>query len=231
MLSHFTQLGSSSVLSVVNVDSLTLQNVSLSTLDASDFQFAAAAPPTPITNVTLVNGIQTAIIDDSYATATIEFTDSGIVITTTGGFNGITNADRLEFDDAIVAFDGTAGFAYRLYQAAFDRTPDKAGLSWNTYMLDAGLTPTQMSAAFLASAEFQSTYGNLTNSQFVSALYANILDRAPDPSGYAGWLDYLSSGQLGRADILVGFSESVENHSIVDPQLVTGIVLDPYYFP
>ena len=232
LLSHLSQVGSNSVLSFGNGDTLTLQNVSLSSLDASDFQFAAVAPPTPITNIALGNGIWTAIIDLSYSTATIQLTVSGIVITTSSGYNGITNADRLKFDDAIVAFDtdGTAGFAYRLYQAAFDRTPDKEGLSWNTHMLDAGLTHTQMSAAFLASAEFQSTYGNLTNSQFISALYANILDRAPDPSGYAGWLDYLNSGQLNRADVLVGFSESVENHSIVDPQLVTGIVLDPHYF-
>ena len=139
----------------------------------------------------------------------------------------------MQFSDAVVAFDvsGTAGFAYRLYQAAFDRTPDQAGLSCNTHLLDAGLTNTQMSAAFVVSAEFQTKYGtNSTNAQFVTALYANVLDRAPDPTGYAAWTAYLNSGQLSRADVLIGFSESPENHSVVDPKIVTGIALDPHYF-
>ena len=47
--------------------------------------------------------------------------------------------------------------------------------------------------------------------------------------GYAGWLNFLNTGQLSRGDVLIGFSESVENHNAVDPTLVTGIVLDPHY--
>jgi len=232
VLAHLSQVGANSVLDFGTGTTLTLQNVSVSSLSAADFQFAAAPPPSQITNIVLVNGIQTAIIDGAYATATIQVTTPGIVITTTDGFSGITNAERLQFNDAVVAFDtdGTAGFAYRLYQAAFDRTPDKVGLSFNTHLLDAGLTHTQMSAAFVVSTEFQNTYGtNLSNSQFVAALYSNVLDRAPDPSGYAGWINYLNSGQLNRADVLIGFSESLENHSSVDPHIVTGIVLDPLY--
>jgi Ca2+-binding RTX toxin-like protein len=232
VMSHLLQIGSDSVLNLGSGETLTLQNVALSKLSAADFQFAAAAPPNPITNLVLSNGIQTAIIDDIYAHATIQMTTPGIVVTTTSGFEGITTAERLQFLDTVVAFDasGTAGFSYRLYQAAFDRTPDTAGLSFNTHLLDVGLTRTQMSAAFVASAEFQSTYGsNLTSSQFVAALYSNVLNRSPDPTGYAGWIDYLNSGQLSRADVLIGFSESTENHSAVDPKIVTGIILDSHY--
>ena len=232
VLSHLSQVGSNAVLSFGVGETLTFQNVSSSNSSSADFQFPVKAPPAQITDIVVQHGIQTAIIHDAYANATIQVTPAGIVIATTSGFDGITNAERLQFSDTVVAFDvgGTAGFAYRLYQAAFDRTPDEAGLSCNTHLLDAGLTNTQMSAAFVASAEFQNMYGaNSSNAQFVSALYANVLDRAPDPAGYAGWMGYLDSGQLSRADVLIGFSESPENHSVVDPKIVTGIVLDPHY--
>lgn len=48
-----------------------------------------------------------------------------------GETDTISGADRIEFLDGTYAFDvdGNAGQAYRLYQAAFDRTPDTSGLS------------------------------------------------------------------------------------------------------
>ena len=48
----------------------------------------------------------------------------------TGGFDTLLNIERLRFTDATLAFDtaGNAGQTYRLYQAAFNRTPDLAGL-------------------------------------------------------------------------------------------------------
>jgi serralysin len=232
VLAHATQVGSDAVLNFGTNEEVIFHNMSLASLTSTDFQFQAAAPPTQITNVVLNNGVQTAIIADPYGHATIQVTPSGILVTTTDGFNGVTNATRLQFSDAVVAFDvnGTAGFAYRLYQAAFHRAPDVAGLSSNVHLLDTILTDAQMSAAFVVSAEFQNTYGsNVANAQFVAALYSNVLGRAPDPAGYAGWIDILNSGQESRAGVLIGFSESPENHALVDPKIVTGIVLDPHY--
>ena len=201
ILAHASQVGADTVLNFGTNEQVIFHSTSLSSLTSADFQFQAAAPPMPITNVTVLDGIDTAVISDTYANSTIQVTPTGITVTTVSGFDGITNAARLEFSDAVVAFDvnGTAGFAYRLYQAAFDRTPDLAGLSVNVHLLDTVLNDQQMSAAFVASAEFQSKYGpTQTNDQFITALYSNILDRAPDPSGYAGWLNFLNSGQLSR---------------------------------
>jgi hypothetical protein len=232
VLAHASQVGSDTVLNFGTNEEVIFHGTSLSSLTSADFQFQAAAPPAPITNVSLLDGVETAVISDTYENATIQVTPTGVSVTTVSGFDGVTNLSRLEFSDAVVAFDvnGTAGFAYRLYQAAFDRTPDVAGLSVNVHLLETGLNDQQMAAAFVASAEFQSKYGpTLTNDQFVTALYSNILDRAPDPSGQAGWVAALNSGQAARADVLIGFSESPENHSGVDPKIVTGIVLDPHY--
>ncbi|WP_306768074.1 DUF4214 domain-containing protein [Bradyrhizobium sp. MOS002] len=232
VLLHLTQVGADTVLNFGTGDTLTLSNVSVSSLTASDFQFKAAAPPSQITNIVLHDGIATAIVSDNYANATIQVVGSTITISTTSGFSGFTDAQRVQFSDTVIAFDvnGTAGFAYRLYQAAFDRTPDLAGLSVNTHLLDGGLTSAEMSAAFVASPEFTNTYGSsISNSQFLSNLYANILNRAPDPTGLSNWQHILDSNQADRAHVLIGFSESPENHSLVDPKIVTGILLDPHY--
>ncbi|NVN88815.1 MAG: DUF4214 domain-containing protein [Rhodopseudomonas sp.] len=125
---------------------------------------------------------------------------------------------------------GVAGQCYRLYEAAFDRIPDRPGLSSNVNLMDHGLTLHQMSAAFVVSAEFVQLYGsNITNQQFVTALYQNVLARAPDANGLAGWLAALNNHIQDRADVLIGFSESIENHNTVDPTIIQGIVLDPSY--
>src|ERR1700730_43745 len=52
---------------------------------------------------------------------------AGVVTLTSGdGVDTLNDVERLQFSDGVVAFDiqGNAGNAYRLYQAAFDRTPD-----------------------------------------------------------------------------------------------------------
>ncbi len=186
VLSHLSQVGSNSVLNFGVGETLTFQHVSSSNLTSADFQFQAAAPPAQITDIVIQHGVYTAIINDTFANATIEITTAGIVVTTTSGFDGVTNAERLQFTDTVVAFDvsGTAGFAYRLYQAAFDRTPDEGGLKFQYAFAGRRLDQYADERAFVASTEFQNTYGaNSSNEQFVSALYSNVLDRTPDQAG------------------------------------------------
>src|SRR5207237_620506 len=105
------------------------------------------------------------------------------------------------FDDFSVAYDidGDAGQAYRLYQAAFNRTPDIGGLGYQMNALDEGLTLTQVAANFIDSPEFQHTYGNVDDTQFITLLYQNVLHRAPDPGGLRDHLGEIASGQ-SRAD-------------------------------
>ena len=104
--------------------------------------------------------------------------------------------------------------AWRLYQASFDRTPDLPGLGYHTASLDHGLALSQVATQFIASPEFASRYGSLDDAAFVTQLYANVLDRAPDAGGLAYHVDHLAQG-LARADVLVGFAESPENQALV----------------
>ena len=50
--------------------------------------------------------------------------------------------------------------------------------------------------------------------QYVLNLYKNVLDRLPDNQGFNYWLNQIEKGYENRSDLLMGFSESVENKAI-----------------
>lgn len=111
---------------------------------------------------------------------------------------------------ASYADDDYDGQAFRLYMAALDRTPDPAGLANWTNILRSGADLDDVSHGFVTSAEFQSRYGALDDSEYVTQLYQNVLNRAPDASGHANWIAHLQAGE-SREHVLTGFSESAEN--------------------
>jgi len=104
---------------------------------------------------------------------------------------------------------GTASIA-RLYQATLDRRPDAAGLAGWRAEMEAGKSLLELTPGFLGSIEFNALYGSTGNAQFITLLYNNVLDRAPDAAGLNGWLDQLNSGALTRGQVVLGFSESLE---------------------
>jgi Ca2+-binding RTX toxin-like protein len=143
------------------------------------------------------------------------------------GSDTLLDIERIQVSDGTIALDltGAAGQTYRLYQAAFDRTPDDVGLSHNVHLMDGGLGIFDMAAAFIASEEFQQTYGSgISNTAFITLLYQNVLNRGPDDAGLAGWLDAMSGGQ-SHAQVLFGFSESTENKANVAAAIDDGIWL------
>lgn len=111
-----------------------------------------------------------------------------------------------------------------LYQAAFNRAPDLAGLGYQMTALDNGLTLVQVANNFIASPEFQRTYGAVNDTQFVTLLYQNVLHRAPDASGLQYHLTELQSWGQSRAGVLTHFSESPENQANVMGAIQNGIV-------
>jgi Domain of unknown function (DUF4214)/Putative Ig domain/Ig-like domain from next to BRCA1 gene/Matrixin len=106
-------------------------------------------------------------------------------------------------------FQGTASPVTRLYFAYFLRIPDYEGLLFWVNQYRQGATLDSISQGFAGSAEFQSTYGSLNNTQFVTLLYQNVLGRAPDAGGLAFWVGQLNSG-VTRGSVMLGFSESPE---------------------
>lgn len=168
-------------------------------------------------------------------TYTIDATPQGINLRSSlspDSVQQLHNIERIEMGGVPLAFDvdGAAGQAYRLYRAAFDRTPDKAGLSFWIKSLDVGVSLNQAAADFIKSDEFVQLYGsNPDDKAFLTGLYKNVLHRAPDDGGYAFWLDGMAHG-VTRASVLQQFSESPENQAQVNEVFVTGVQYDPNPF-
>jgi hypothetical protein len=160
-------------------------------------------------------GTDTAYFSGTAGQSQIARNGSSITVTGPDGSDTLLNIERLRFDDKVIAFDtdGNAGQAYRLYQAAFNRTPDSSGLAYQVNTLDAGWGLAAIAQNFINSPEFVKTYGSLNTTQFVTQLYANVLHRAPDEGGLAYHTGNLDRGELSRAQVLVGFSESPENQA------------------
>lgn len=156
----------------------------------------------------------------------------------TGG-DHLTGFVQVQFSDRAITLEQANSVGEEialLYQAALGRTPDATGVvSWTNQAAFALPTSVRqeygvyalsnasgqfngtlsIAAGFTNSAEFQAKYGNLTDAQFVTQLYANVLDRAPDAAGLASWeqaLTPVSQGGKGetRDYVLVGFAESAE---------------------
>jgi Ca2+-binding RTX toxin-like protein len=180
-------------------------------------------------------GLDTAVFSGTRASHTITATTNASanvkdlsVSSTASGVDTLSLVERLKFDDVTLAFDtsGNAGQTYRLYQAAFNRTPDKAGLSDWVKGVDGGLTLLSVAGSFIQSAEFKSLYGaSPTDAQFVNLLYTNALHRTADASGLAYWVDQLTSSAQTRAQVLCGFAESAENQASLIGFIQNGIEL------
>lgn len=178
------------------------------------------------------NGIDTAIysgrraeyiVSGNVANATVS--DRGDLVAR-DGTDTLTQVERLQFADGAVAFDinGSAGQAYRIYQAAFGRKPDLAGLGYWINDLDKGSDLAKVAAGFFSSSEFQALYGtNPSNTVLINNFYQNVLHRAPDQAGFDYWLDQLSTGKVTAAAALASFTESTENIAQVLGAIQNGI--------
>ncbi|OIJ43619.1 DUF4214 domain-containing protein [Massilia timonae] len=174
-------------------------------------------------------GIDTFVLEGYREEYTVSVKNGAITVTDLLGLDGtdtLRNVERLSFEGGDYISYETMGFpaeAYRLYQAAFDRTPDKAGLGYWIGRMGDGTSLHAVADAFVHSAEFGKLAGAAaTNADIVTLLYANVLDRAPDAAGFAYWKQALDSKTITVADMLVGFSESPENQVKVVGSLQAG---------
>ncbi len=175
---------------------------------------------------TVITGLSLSRLSDLQGDNSFRYLNVG------ADFSVFIDVERIAFTNTYVAFDvqGNAGQAYRLYQAAFARTPDTAGVSFWIDRLDDGASLKSIATGFTSSAEFKTAYGaSATNSQYVAKFYQNVLGRAGEAAGVTFWTGELQRG-VSLADVLIGFSESPENHAAIDPKIVGGIQLDSSYF-
>lgn len=180
------------------------------------------------------SGMDTAVYVGNRANFTISATTGGFTVTDKAGAEGVdtlANVERIQFADATVALDisGAAGQAYRIYQAAFNRTPDAAGLGYWISVMDSGAPLKEVANGFVGSGEFKALYGNNpANGDIVNKFYENVLHRAPDAGGYNFWLGILDRHDLSSAEVLAQFSESPENQAALATVIGNGIAYTPF---
>jgi hypothetical protein len=178
--------------------------------------------------------------------------DGSINLVRSGETDHLTGVERIVFSDGVLIADAGSNAlpAYRLYQAAFARVPDEAGLLVQAKL---GLDPmvaaqvaagrdntkafsiftcteaqyfadVQLAQNFLGSTEFLAKYGaNPTNDAFVTLLYQNVLGRSPDAGGLAAQVGALNAG-TSRATLLANFAESNENVALTGTNTANGML-------
>ena len=147
------------------------------------------------------------------------------------GVDTLVSIERAAFKDAHIALDisGTAGQAYRIYEAVLGRAPDLVGLGYWINDMDNGVSLTTIAQGFIASKEFQNKYGvNPSYETYVNLLYQNILGREPDSVGLNYWVSNMKSGIDSPAAVLASFSEGIENTANVAPEIANGIYYTPW---
>ena len=104
----------------------------------------------------------------------------------------------------------------QIYNASFKRLPDPEGLRYWIGNFSSGKDDERaVASSFLVSDEFKERYGeNVSNASYVETLYINILGRDYDQTGYNYWLGNLNNGVETKYELLLGFSESLENKGL-----------------
>jgi subtilisin family serine protease len=179
-------------------------------------------------------GSDTLVYHGSRANFSVTASGTGFQITekSTGTVDALQNIERIKFDDSSIALDvgqnAVAGSLVRLYQTCFNRAPDLDGLGYWLKQMDNGANLNSVASQFITSTEFKTMYGSSqSDADFVTALYSNVLHRAPDASGLAWHLDVLSKG-LDHVSEVINFSESAENITNLVGLTKNGIDFHPY---
>lgn len=105
---------------------------------------------------------------------------------------------------------GVEGEIVRLYVALLRRVPDEAGFRFWISEREGGRSLASVASSFQASSEFLDSNANLTNTDFVTLLYNNVLERQPDQAGIDFWVGQLDSEAQSTDQVVLAFTESPE---------------------
>jgi len=174
-------------------------------------------------------GVDTFAVSRQREMYSVNKKDGVITVFDVEGLSGtdtLTNVERVQFFGGNYISWETTGIpaeAYRLYQAAFGRTPDKGGLGYWIGQMGQGASLNSVAEAFSNSMEFKKLYGEgADNDTILTGVYKNVLDRVPDKGGFDYWLNLLNNKSITVSDMLVEFSESAENQAQVVGSLQAG---------
>lgn len=161
-------------------------------------------------NSTVVGGTGNAVVKLAGSAADYKVTvKDGHAIVTNNASLKTTDISKLQYVELdggkalIFAEDFKEAGVATIYQSALGRTADAGGLDFWLDAVRAGVSLESIAQSFLDSAEYKALPAQ-DNQQFLTTLYKNTFDRAPDAGGLAFWTKVLESG-VSRASVLSGF--------------------------
>ncbi len=92
-------------------------------------------------------------------------------------------------------------FITKLYIGYFNRAPDPEGLTYWTRLLNSGTSELSIASSFAQAPEAIAIYnylaasGAVTADEFLTSVYSNLFNRAPDAAGLSYWKGELASGK------------------------------------
>jgi hypothetical protein len=175
-------------------------------------------------------GLDTAVYVGSASQYVISNSNGTITVTDTiagrDGADTLHNIQQLEFGDYTLVFDLQSSqdlLVYKIYQAAYGRTPDNAGFRYWAGAADAThASAVVLADQFLVAPEFKALYGtNPSNTAYITGLYTHVLGRAPDQGGLDYWVGQANAGQP-KDQLLVDFAVSAENAALIGSHVSNG---------
>ena len=133
--------------------------------------------------------------------------------------------DTLQFLDGSLYEDDAAPGAQAalMFEGIFGRLPD--AINAGGFALVATQNGTDAAAAqMLATPEASAATAGLGNADFVTRLYQNMLHRAPEAPGLAGWQADLDGGALSQANVAARFASGIEAQQVNFAAFATGSV-------
>jgi CSLREA domain-containing protein len=193
-------------------------------------------------------GVDTAIYSGNQSSYTLTLSPTATSITDRrvdgNGMDQLIDIEFLDFDTEAFLFDfnliqfgGATGLSesqfesfIELYIAYFNRAPDAVGLNyWGTAFAN-GTTHQEMATLFIDQDETRATYPtSLTNADFATAVYNNVLGRIPDQAGFDFWVGILESGARGRDQFILSVLNGVQDGSPDQAYLSNKIDIGAYF--
>ena len=107
-----------------------------------------------------------------------------------------------------------------LYIGYYNRAPDAVGLNYWAGRLDAGMSLKDIAQSFSVQTESTSLYPYLQNpysasvSTFLTSVYANLFNRAPDAAGLAYWSSQISAGTSSLGSAIINIISGAQGSDI-----------------
>ncbi|NIB39199.1 YHYH protein [Pseudomaricurvus alkylphenolicus] len=107
-----------------------------------------------------------------------------------------------------------------LYIGILGRAAAQTGLDyWTDQILEGTFTLENTRASFTEQVEYVSIYGSLSNTELVTTLYRNLLEREPAAAGLAYWVQELDEGRINADQMVNAIINAVQDEDASGSQV------------